>query len=96
MNWNGLAEEVPETAVAPKEVYVYKRDTGNHLGSNLLILRGHDSISSSAPPGDVGRHEGWAAGGALGGPMLAIEDVKLYGTRLASAVAGTSFPVAVM
>jgi len=28
--------------------------------------------------------------------MLAIEDVKLYGTRLASAVAGTSFPVAVM
>jgi hypothetical protein len=61
-----------------------------------LILRGHDSNSSSAPPGDVGRHEGWAVGDGLGGPTFAIEIVKLYGARLASAVAGTSFPVAVM
>ncbi len=33
-----------------------------------MILRGHGFDSSAAPPGDVGRHEGWAANGALGGP----------------------------
>jgi hypothetical protein len=50
------------------------------------------AVESWGVPGGMGR----SPHGPLGGPMLAIEDVKLYGTRLASAVAGTSFPVAVM
>jgi len=45
-----------------------EKGTGHHLGPNLVILRGHGSNSSASPPGDVGRHEGWAAHGALGAP----------------------------
>jgi len=33
-----------------------------------LILRGHGSNASATPPGDVGRRDGWAPHGALGGP----------------------------
>ena len=36
---------------------------------NLLIVRGHGFTSSAAPPGDVGRDEGWAAHRALCDPV---------------------------
>jgi hypothetical protein len=45
------------------------KGTGHHLERNLVILRGHGFNSSAAPPGGVGRQEGWAAHGALGCPV---------------------------
>jgi hypothetical protein len=45
------------------------KGTRHHLERNRVIVRGHGFNSSAAPPGDVGRHDGWAADGALGCPM---------------------------
>jgi hypothetical protein len=55
---------LPSSSVQPRDA----EGTGHHLERNLVIVRGHGFNSSAAPPGDVGRHEGWASHGARGGP----------------------------